>query len=209
ANPVEKPVFKKEIPAGVTSKTVLENYINALGGEKKLKDIKSLSVLSIGSMQGMELTMTKKQTNKGQSFMSLNGMGMEIMKQVVTPSMGYMVQQGQRQDLTGDDLKDTQESAKLFNEVDDLKNAESFELTGIETFNGEEDYVLKKDATTFYYSVASGLKVATTEAVEAQGHTFELTSTCGEYNEVNGNQIAHEPSLPLGPRMSIDFKASE
>ncbi|MDO5636581.1 MAG: pitrilysin family protein [Myroides sp.] len=209
ANPVEKPVFKKEIPAGVTSKTVLENYINALGGEKKLNEVKSISVLSKGSMQGMELTMTKKQTNKGQSFMSLNGMGMEIMKQVVTPSMGYMVQQGQRQDLTGDDLKDTQESAKLFNEVDDLKNAESFELTGIETFNGEEVYVLKKDTTTFYYSVASGLKVATTEAVEAQGQTFELTSTFGDYKEVKGIKIAHETSLPLGPGMSIDFKASE
>src|SRR5690606_9531867 len=70
ANPVEKPVFKKEVPEGVTSKTVLENYVNALGGEQKLKNVKSLSVISKGSMQGMEITMTQKQTNKGQSFMS-------------------------------------------------------------------------------------------------------------------------------------------
>ena len=93
ANPVAKPVFKKAVPAGVTSKTVLENYINALGGEKKLNEVKSLSVVSKGSMQGMEITLTKKQTNKGQSLLSLNGMGMEMMKQVITSSMGYATQQ--------------------------------------------------------------------------------------------------------------------
>lgn len=209
ANSVEKPVFKKAAPAGVTSKTVIENFINAIGGEKKLKEVKSLSVASKGSMQGMELTMTQKQTNKGQSMMSLNGMGMEIMKQVITPSMGYAVQQGQKQDLTGDDLKEAQESSKLFDELDDLKNADSFELTGIETFNGEEVYVLKKDKSTVYYSVATGFKVAATEVVEAQGQTFEMTSTYGDYKEVKGIKIAHATSLPLGPGMSLELKVSE
>src|SRR5690606_35292396 len=148
-------------------------------------------------------------TNKGQSLMSLNGMGMEIMKQVITSSMGYATQQGQRQDLTGDALKEAQNEAKLFSDLDNLKNADSFELTGIETFNGEDVYVLKKDTTTSFYSVASGLKVAVTEAVEAQGQTFELTSTFVDYKDVKGVKIAHATSLPLGPGMSIDFKASE
>lgn len=209
ANSVEKPVFKKAVPAGVTSKTVIENHINAIGGEKKLKEVKSLSVVSKGTMQGMELTMTQKQTNKGQSAMSLNGMGMEIMKQVITPTFGYAVQQGQKQDLKGDALKDAQESSKLFDELEDLKNASKFELTGIEVLNGEEVYVLKKDKSTIYYSVASNLKVAATESVEAQGQTFEMTSTYGDYKEVKGVKVAHATSLPLGPGMSVEFKASE
>lgn len=209
ANPVEKPVFKKEVPEGVTSKTVLENYVNALGGEQKLKNVKSLSVISKGSMQGMEITMTQKQTNKGQSFMSLNGMGMELLKQVITPTNGYISQQGQRQDLTGEDLKDAQKSAKLFGELDDVKNADLFELTGIETFDGEDVYVLKKGTTTSYYSLTSGLKVASIQSVEAQGQTFELTSTFGNYKEVNGVSIPHQTSLPLGPGMSVNFEASE
>ena len=33
ANQVEKPIIKKDIPAGVTVKSVLDNYINAVGGQ--------------------------------------------------------------------------------------------------------------------------------------------------------------------------------
>lgn len=208
-NPTEKPVFKKAAPAGVTSKTVIENFIKAIGGEKKLKEVKSLSVVSKGEMQGMEITMTQKQTSKGQSMMSLNGMGMEIMKQVITPTFGYAINQGQKQELKGEDLKEAQASAKMFDELEDLKNAASFELTGIETFNGEEVYVLKKDKSTTYYSVATGLKVATTQVIEAQGQTFEMTSTFGDYKEVKGIKVAHATSLPLGPGMSLEFKATD
>lgn len=209
ANPVEKPVFKKAAPAGVTSATVIENHIKAIGGEKKLKEVKSLSVTSKGEMQGMELTMTQKQTNKGQSMMVINGMGMEITKQVITPSMGYAVMQGQKQEIVGDALKDAQASAKMFDELEDLKNAASFQLTGIETFNGEEAYVLKKDKNTIYYSVSTGLKVASTVSFEAEGQTIEMTSTYGDYKEVKGIKIAHSNSLPLAPGMAVDFKVNE
>ncbi|RRA94906.1 M16 family metallopeptidase [Paenimyroides viscosum] len=209
ANPVEKPVFKKAAPVGVTSATVIENHVKAIGGEKKLKEVKSLSVVSKGSMQGMELTMTQKQTNKGQSMMVINGMGMDLIKQVVTPTMGYASMQGQREDLKGDALKDAQASAKMFDELEDLKNAASFQLTGIETFNGEEAYVLKKDKETVYYSVASGLKIATSETMEAQGQTIVMTSTYSDYKEVKGIKVAHTSSLPLAPGMSVEFKVSE
>jgi hypothetical protein len=40
-NPVEKPVFKKEV-AGVTAKTVIDNYITAIGGLKPYKQLKLL-----------------------------------------------------------------------------------------------------------------------------------------------------------------------
>jgi len=209
ANPVEKPVFKKAAPAGVTSTTVIENHVKAIGGEKKLKEVKSLSIVSKGSMQGMELTMTQKQTNKGQSMMVINGMGMDLMKQVVTPTMGYASMQGQREDLKGEALKDAQASAKMFDELEDLKNAASFQLTGIESFNGEEAYVLKKDKETVYYSVASGLKIAASESMEAQGQTIEMTSTYSDYKEVKGIKVAHTSSLPLAPGMSVEFKVSE
>lgn len=197
ASPVEKPVFKKAAPAGVTSKSVIENHIKAIGGEAKLKDIKALAKTAKGSMQGMEITMTQKQTNKGQTMVSLNGMGMELMKQVITPTMGYMSGQGQKQDLKGEELKDAQASAKMFDELEDLKNAASFQLSGIETFNGEEAYVLKKDKETVYYSVASGLKIAASETMEAQGQTMEMTTSYSNYKEVKGIKFPHTFTMPM------------
>lgn len=207
ANPVEKPVFKKAAPAGVTSKSVIENHIKAIGGEKKLSEVKSVSTIAKGSMQGMEITMTQKQTAKGQMMASLNGMGMELMKQVITPTMGYMSGQGQKQELKGEELKEAQASAKMFDELEDLKNAATFELSGIETFNGEEAYVLKKDKETVYYSVASGLKIAASETMEAQGQTVEMTTSYKDYKEVKGIKFPHTFTMPmLG---GAEFKVSE
>jgi hypothetical protein len=43
-NPVEKPVFKK-VAAGVTAKTVLDNYIAAIGGLKAVQAVKTIAMV--------------------------------------------------------------------------------------------------------------------------------------------------------------------
>lgn len=209
ANKVDKPVFKKALPAGVTSKTVLEGHVNAIGGEKALKAVKSISTSAKGSIQGTEMVLVQKNTSKGQYMMSLTAMGMELMKQVITPTFGYASGQGQKQELKGEELKEAQKSAKMFDELEDLANASSFELKGIETFNGEDVYVVKKDDASSYYSVKSGLKVATVQTVEAQGQTLTMTSTYGDYKEVKGIKLPFAISIPLGPGMSADLKVTE
>ncbi len=209
ATQVEKPVFTKPIPEGVTSQTVIENHINAIGGVDKLKAVKSVAIEAIGTFQGMEITRKTISTSNGHFMLSLNGMGMELMKQVVTPTMGYVSNQGQKQDITGDDLKAAQEKTNVaFNELNDLKNADTFELTSIETLNGEDVYVLKKEQNTTYYSVKSGLKVASTESGEVQGQSFEMTSTYGDYEDVKGIKMPHTLSLPLAPGMEVEFKTT-
>jgi predicted Zn-dependent peptidase len=64
-NPVEKPVAKKEIPAGVNAKTVFEAYIKAVGGEKALSAVKTIAVTGSGTAQGMTIDYNKKATYKG------------------------------------------------------------------------------------------------------------------------------------------------
>ena len=44
-NPTQKPEVKKPVPAGVTAQTVLNDYIKAIGGEKAVKNVKTLAVL--------------------------------------------------------------------------------------------------------------------------------------------------------------------
>ena len=209
ANAVEKPIFKKAIPAGVTAKSVIEGHINAIGGEKALKAVKSISTKATGSIQGAEMVMVQKGTDKGQKMVSLTAMGMELMKQVITPKNAFVVAQGQKQELKGDDLKEAQKNAKMFTELDDLANASSFELTGIESYNGEDAYVLKKDETMEYYSVKTGLKVASVQSMEVQGQTMTMSSSYGDYKEVKGIKVPYAVSIPLGPGMSADLKVTE
>lgn len=196
--PTSKPELKKEIPAGVTSKTVIENHIKAIGGEANLKSVKSISQKSKGNVpQAGEIIITQKQTNNGQFTSTINGMGMELMKQVVTPKMGYVSGQGQKQELKGEELAEVQKSVVLFSELDDLKNASEFTLTGIESFNGEDAYALKKEETTTYYSVANGLKIGESVVVEAQGQQQVISKSYNDYKTVNGIKVPYKFTNPL------------
>ncbi|HLV47366.1 MAG TPA: hypothetical protein VKY32_10060, partial [Flavobacterium sp.] len=174
-----------------------------------LDKVASISALYEGTFQGAPVTLTRKQTNKGQMLVSLMVMGQEMMKQVITPESGYIMQQGQRFDLEGDDLKEEQKAAVLFAELDEAENADQYTLAGIETFADEDAYVLKKDDTAYYYSVATGLKLGQVTTIEQEGQTFSMTQTSGDYKEVKGIKIPHAISLPLGPGMNIDLTAKD
>jgi len=208
ANPTDKPEVKT-VDANVTSKVVLENYIKAIGGQANLDKVASISALYEGTFQGAPVTLTRKQTNKGQMLVSMMVMGQEMMKQVVTADKGYMSQQGQKMELTGEELTEMQKEAVLFPELNDLAQADQFTLSGIENFNGEDAYVLKKEDTATYFSVATGLKLGEVTTVEQAGQTFSMSQTQGDYKEVNGVKIPQSVSLPLGPGMNIDLQAKE
>lgn len=202
-NPTEKPQ-QKTIDPSITSQVVIDRYINAIGGKENLNKANSIVNVFKGDIQGTPLTLTQKKTNKGQLLVSMNAMGMELMKQVVTPKFGYMTQQGQRADLTGDELKEAQAKAVLFEE---LTNAKNYTLEGIENFEGEDAYALKNGDTTSYYSTKTGLKLGDAQTVEAMGQTFTLSTVYGDYKEVKGIKLPHSVSIPLGPGMNADLKA--
>ena len=119
-NPTEKPAMKKPVPAGVTVKSVIDSYVTAIGGDKAIKTVKSIS--SIGSttipQAPMPLSYNSKIDSKGRMMVELSMAGMgSIMKQVVNGNTGYAMQQGQKKVLEGDELAKMKESAVLFNET--------------------------------------------------------------------------------------------
>ncbi len=167
-NPTEKPVMKKAAPAGVTVKTVIDNYIKAIGGEKALKNVKSVFTVSTGTVQGTPLEMTSKATTTGKLAVEMKAMGMSMMKQVVNDKGAYAVQQGQRKDFEGEELKEMKENAAPFDELT-LSKKTTVTLDGIESINGSDAYVIKDGTSTLYYDVKSGLKVAQSKTTEKAG----------------------------------------
>jgi hypothetical protein len=59
-NPDNNSLSGQTVPKDVTAKDVINNYISAVGGEGKLKDVKDLTVNSAGSFQGVDVKMTVK-----------------------------------------------------------------------------------------------------------------------------------------------------
>src|SRR5690625_3199835 len=104
------------------------------------------------------LSLVVKETKEGKQMTEMSMAGMFLQKVVYDGEKGYMEIQGQKQQLTGDQLEHY-EKASLFAELEVPADAE---ISGIETVNGEEAYVVKlSDDQSVYYSVESGFKIQT------------------------------------------------
>jgi predicted Zn-dependent peptidase len=203
----EKPVMKKAVAAGVTAKTVLDNYIKAIGGEKAVLAVKSLSTIATGEIQGTALEMTSKVTSSNKLVVEMKAMGMTMMKQVVNEKGAYVTQQGQRKDLDGDKLAEIKASAMPFDELK-LSQKADVTLDGIESFNGSDAYVIKNGKSTLYYDVTSGLKIGKAVVQEANGQKMTQITNFGDYKEVKGIKFPFKTSLSFGPQ-EIEFKTTE
>lgn len=205
-NPTEKPAFKKDAPAGVTAKSVIDNYIKAIGGEKALQSVKSVNMTASGIIQGTPLQLSSKITSSGKMAVDMTAMGMSMMKQVVNDKGAYLVQQGQRKDLTGDDLAEMKAGAVPFDELT-LAKKSGLVLDGIETISGADAYVIKDGKSTMYYDVKTGLKLAESKTSEQGGQKMTQTRYYSDYREVKGIKFPFKTVLDVG--MEIEFNTTD
>jgi len=205
-NPVEKPNYKIAVPNGATAKMVLDSYIKAVGGEKALTGVKSIITIASGTIQGTPVELTTKTTSKNQQVREIKAMGMSMMKQVVNDKGGYAVQQGQRKDVTGNDLADMKAAAMPFPELAMAKK-EGIILSGVENYNGSDAYVLKDGKMTLYYNVKTGLKMAESRTEETAGQKMTQTVTYDDYRDVKGVKVPYHTVLNIG--IEIDLTTTE
>ena len=208
-NPTDKPAMKKTIPAGVTVKTIVDNYVKAIGGDKAVKMVKSVAY--IGSTKipqaPMPLSYNAKTDSKGRMMveLSMEGMG-SIMKQVVNGNTAYMMQQGQKKVIEGDDLKKMKENAVLFNETS-LSTKTGVIATGIEPINGSDAYTVVDGNRTYYFDVKTGLKTAEAITEEKDGKKATRVTNFNDYRDVKGVKFPFNTIMNVG--FELDIKMSD
>jgi zinc protease len=208
-NPTEKPASKKPVPAGITVKSVIDNYINAIGGQKAISTVKSIS--SIGSTSipqvPMPISYISKIDDKGKMFVELSVAGMgSLMKQVVNGDKSYISQQGQKMTLDAKAIEKMKENAVLFAETK-LANKKEVTITAIEPINGNDAYVVVDGDKTHYFDVNSGLLIATSNEIEQEGQKMTQTTYFSDYKDVKGVKYPHQVSMNVG--IELDIKMSE
>jgi predicted Zn-dependent peptidase len=202
---------EKKVSADVTAKSVLEKYIAAIGGQKAVSDVKSIMTTSAGTVQGMALEMTTKVTSSNKLAVEMKAMGTTMMKQVVNENGAYMVQQGQRKDFTGDDLKEMQAGAVPFEELT-LANNKDITLGAVENINGTDAYAIKNGKSTYYFDVKTGLKIAEAKELEQGGQKMTQMTYYSDYKEVKGIKVPHKTTLNIGVELELttsDVKINE
>lgn len=207
-NSVDKPSTKKEAPKDITAKTVFENYIKAIGGEKAVTAVKTLFMNGSTTIPQAPtpLTFTSKLDSKGKMMVSLSMGTMNLMKQVVNEKGAYIEQQGQRKNLEGNDLAEMKASAAPFEELQLVKRTD-LKVDGIAPINGSDAYVIKDGKTTYYYDVKSGLKTAESKVREQTGKSAEQITNFNDYKEVKGVKVPFNLIQNVG--FELDIKMSD
>ena len=210
-NPTEKPAVKKDVPAGVTAKTVLTSYINAIGGEKALKAVKTLHVKASGTIQGQTVGYEKKASSANKIIESLSVAG-QSMKKVFDGKTGYQAQGAQKMPIPAEELAEMKYEANPFPELAMLNNP-ALKVTGIENFNGSDAYVIKDGESSLLFDVKSGLKVAESSEVEtAPGTKTTVSTPYSDYREVKGIKFPYKTTLNIGIDIELtvsDIKINE
>ena len=207
-NPLEKPVSNKKVPVGVTTKTILDNYIKAIGGEKAVASVKTISMLGSTTIPQAPspLTFTNKIDSKGKIRVEIAMGPMSLMKQVVNEKGAYVEQQGQRKNIEGADLAEMKASATPFEELQLTKKSDLV-IKGIETFNGNDAYAIQNGKTTLYYDTKTGLKVAEAKTVEQGTNKMTQMTSYADYREVKGVKVPFNIIQNVG--FELDIKMSE
>ena len=208
-NPTEKPKMKKPAPAGVTVKTVMDNYIKAIGGDKAVAGVKTIFFTGSSELEGAPapLSYVVKKDVKGKTVSKLELVGMmEVSKQVIGDTSGYISSQGQKKDLTPEEFAEKKPVATTFEELALAKKADVV-LDGIESINGVDAYAVKNGKTTIYYDVKTGLKLLSSTTSERNGQNMTSTITFNDYKEVKGIKVPYNIIMSQG--REIDIKISD
>ncbi len=194
---VDKPVVKKDIPAGVTAQSVVKNYIDAVGGEKALKAVKTILVTSKGTIQGQSLDMVSKISNKGMLTSNITMGGMSMMKQVIGDKSGYQTVQGQKKAIEGEELVKEKKDAVPFVELSFLSD-KTIVLSGIESLNGQDAYAVQVGTAKYFYDVKTGLRVASENETGEGAQKRKTMTYYADYVEVKGVKFPYKTTMDVG-----------
>lgn len=191
-----------ELPEGVTAGTILQSYIDAIGGQSLIESINTLSVAYQGNIMGNVIEAKTISTSEDQT--QLISMGGNVMATVyVGQEDAYIEQMGNKMDMPSEMAEEIRSSMGIVSELS-LLNDENLEVTGLDEIDGEKAYAVTNkggpSTSTSYFSVESGLKLKQVSVVEDMGQTQTQEQIFGEYKSFGGLQLPTVSSIPLGPQ---------
>lgn len=201
ANPTTKPEAQK-VDASVSVASVMDKYIAAIGGKAALEKITSVTTKATGTVQGMQLDLKTIEANGGKNLSEVSMGGNVVQKIFFDGKNGGMSMQGQSIPLPEETKAEFLNSTTAIPELGYAKNPNA-KISGSETFNNEDCYVVKVGATSYFYSKKTGLKVG--KQMTAQGQTVNVKFA--DYKDVSGVKFPQSITQAIGP-MEMVFNVS-
>ncbi len=197
---------KVEVSENVSPTDIINAYLDAIGGTKKLSNVKTISTKATANLMGQDITVETQKSAEGKYAMRMSMRGMTMQEQRFDGKKGMFSQMGQKQIIEeGDELEDMRGEAKPFGQLEYTKSGYTLELKGAEAINGVNCYkVLVKDSkgkeSTEFYDIKTGLLIRT---VAQQGPAV-ITTDYKNYTDVDGIKFPFE--MEISGAMPTTFK---
>jgi len=189
-NPV-KEEKAKALPEGMTAKTVIEKYIEAIGGKEKLQSMDDITINASTEMNGMQINQVtyQKAPNKFNMKMSMNGNVMT--EQKFNGKEGVVKSFQGEQKIEGENLEKLKIESTLNPELKYDELGIKLELVAIESVNEKGAYKIKVESPTGevkydFYDVESGLRVQTKQKVTTPQGEMTQTQFYLNYEDFDG-----------------------
>lgn len=192
---------KIELSPDVTAASVIEDYLDAIGGEKKLKAVKSLYVSMKTTMMGQEASFDRFHVAPNKFWMKVNMMGMTVQEQKFDGVKASMSQMGKKQVVTdGKEMEAIKEQAMIFEQLTYKDAGFKLELKGIEKIDDSNCYKLiivtpNGTESTEFYDVKTNYLVRSVKSQESGGNKLVITTDFKNYKDVSGVMLPYTQSI--------------
>lgn len=210
-----QPVKASDYAGDMDAETVIEKYIEAIGGADKLKQVKDYTITMEANIQGQALKITNIKKAPAKLSITVSVMGNVMQESKFDGEKGQATVMGQKQPIEGDAAIGMKAEAALFPELD-YGDGGYYEMKVIDQveINGEDTYVVlltdqmdnqKKE----YYSLETGLKVRAEATVSNEGQTMTTTQEFGDYKAVDGILFPHAVTTTGAMPFPLEMKVSK
>lgn len=203
-----KPAFEMQpIPSGVTVSTVLDDYFEALGGEEKLRNVKSLHQQYSMEIEGapMALAMDMKMVKDKYFMMEITANGNTFQKQVFDGEKGKTSGMMGESEMTDEELSSMKKQTKIFPELAYLEGDYELNLLGIDKVDDQLAYKMEitspeGEKSYKYFSTANGLVIKEFSTQETEKGPMSIVLEVQEYTEVDGIKFPKTMVRSMGPQ---------
>ena len=203
-----------KLPEGLTAEKVLNNYIEAIGGRKKIDELKTLSMKMEASIMGQVLNMETTRMAPNKLFMEVKMGGNLMQKQVFDGEKGASSGMQGNKKIEGEDALDMAISSAIVEEVEYLDKGIKVSLVSVENINGSDAYGLEVTMpsgkkSTRYYDAETNLLIRSTNTLEGPQGAMTLSTDYDNYEEYGGVLFATGIKQPMNAQMKMDIKVTE
>lgn len=202
-------VEKKAVAANVSPMDVVNDYIRAIGGKENIQAVKDIKMTMAMQVQGMPLEVNVYQKKPNKFYQATTMQGNVVSMQVFDGEKGKVKSPMGEQEVEGEMLKQLEESAKMFPELNFDNGNVELKLEGVEKVNGKDAYKMLATkpsgvTTTLFFGVEDGLKYKEV----SQSPQGTVSTTFKDYQTVNGIKFPKLMTQVMGPQsFDIEIKS--